>query len=243
MIKLKDREVMNLYKTIDSNEFIVLSNYKTYPKEMRQWLNTYRIKEFINEFNEDMIINFIEILCNYNMVFFQSTRLLSHEIDYIKKSGLRSASRELYNYKITEAFEHSCLSKNDFKKLILENLCEKENRRNKIFCFVNPDNIVHNNSNYYLYNYWGGEITTQNKNYRKYSVLQKIGMPCLIAFKFSLNNLKKDSIYCFENIVKKIIYEYNNKNCAASLIDVNVNIPNISPIPILDIYELDLSEI
>lgn len=243
MVKIGDRKLKDLYKTIDTSEYIVLSNYKTYPKDMLHWLETYRIKEFVNNFNEVIIKNFINILCNYNMLFFQATRLLLHEIDNIRESGLLSASRELYNYKITEACKHGYLLIDDCQNLILESLCEKDNRRNKIFCFVNPENIVHKTCNYYLYNYWGGEITTQNKNYRKYPVLQKIGTPSLVAFKYSLRKLKDDSLRSFENIVKKIIYEYNNKNCASNLVDVDVNIPNVSPIPILDIYQLELSEI
>lgn len=238
----EDKQVKELYKTIDTNEFIVLANYKTYPKDMKNWLDTYKIKKFVSDFNDESIRNFIDILCNYNMVFFQSTKLLLHEINDIEKYGLRNASCELFNYKITEAYNHGYLSKDDFNGLISVKLYEKENRQNRIFCFANADNIVQDSCNYYAYNYWGGEITTQDKNYIKYPVLQKIGIPCLVSFKFSLSKLKEYSKYRFEEIVKKIIYEYNNKDCAARLCDVDVFIPNVPVIPILKIYKLILTE-
>lgn len=238
-----DKKLSFLYKTLETNQYIILTNYKTYPQNMLIWLDKFRYKNFISNFSDRNIEDFAEILCNYEMVFFHATKLLPHEIDNIKIKGLISASKELYENKITQAFKNGYLLKNDYEKLILGNIWEKENRRNKVFTFINPDNIVHNSLNYYLYNYWGGEIINQNKNWRKFKVLNNIGIPCIITIKYSLSLLRKNSDSCFKEILKKIIYEYNNKDSVPSLVDVDVNIPTNTPISILYIHPLYLTKI
>lgn len=256
---------MNVKLRKYGEEYLILNNIKTWPKEWVNYINDnieiiqkyfseleniisnlLYIPKYYNLF-EDIKNGFKEIILNSNceLICFHATRLVNHEVEKIKQSGLTISTEDFIIKKIDLLAEKSLINVEETEILKKYNLlnysCSRQSRENRLYFTCGEQKInfdKENNSElYFLYKNYGGEIIYRGllkKEEDLQKKLNQISEPYLIICSIKISNIKNEISVWIDDLIKFYLKKGNsimskdfsiNSNCSKilDLIEVDEN--------------------
>lgn len=138
------------------------------------------------------------ILNSHKIVGYHCTRLTKHEIDNIKKEGMKILSEQLIQQRLANAFSQNHLSRQEYEYLtksssVVSNLNNKCGDRTGMIWFCpNRSTLKNNGAVHRLFRSWGGEALYRGheEDNQISNTLRKTGVPCIVKCQIPFKDAK-----------------------------------------------------
>nr|AQQ75020.1 hypothetical protein [uncultured bacterium] len=177
----------------------------------KEGIDTGAAKNISNPYNKQWcgILSKLGIAINdLHVIGFHCTRLTDEEIENIRSGGLEPLTPELIERRLSLLRQQNSITKADYTFLLNNNRSNDDNRKGKVWFFLNSKTLTKESALCRLFRSWGGEsIYWGKENDKRIEHIFKTGKPCIV-----LGELYVRELDLLQSVPSMLVKIYLNQN-------------------------------
>lgn len=145
--------------------------------------------------DQDKAASVDRLLGSYSMQVYHASRLLPHEVDYIRRHGMQPTTPRSIERRIDDAYRHGALTEDEYEFVSAHHMHAtdehtRRGRRLDQICFMSSRQTLTDDPEAAnpLLKHWGGEVIYYSANLTSYQPLRKMGTPSIIVAQLPIRN-------------------------------------------------------